>query len=480
MTNIVRILSLFFSVIIGFFTFPISFIPSEADDNFEVITGDYSENMIIFNGEKTKTETDGNFRFNNNGTVTFSDKLKITLDNPYCEWFNYFSIAYISDSYLKGVIEYKSGLSAKSEEFFLEPSDNQSVFSSFIDNCLKKQKANAVVSVSFEPLNAENATLKICGVSIFNRAVPEREVFIQNEKYKLGIDLLWGGALSYLEDLNSNVEAVKVNDLIKVDSNASERYNSKAVNKNVNLINRFDAGRLVQQSYYGTSSGDYEPGIFMDNVWAYNPVQGGNQYNDSSKIIDLKLTDTSVYVKCRPLDWAKSKEFITPSYMEATYEFVNNTVRVSCRFTDFSGYNNTDMRSQEIPAFYCIEPLNNFIYYAGDKPWTNEDLTVIDNLIFWPDAGYPNYYSSENWSAFIGEFNDSFGIGLYVPDETTFLTGVFSRGTTTENDPSVSAATSYIAVTKNMIMKSYEPFEYEFYITTGDSFEIRSNFNDIK
>lgn len=267
---------------------------------------------------------------------------------------------------------------------------------------------------------------------------------------------------------------------MKVDSKASERYNTKAISKNVNLINRYDAGRLVQQSYYGTASEEYSPETFMGNVWAYNPVQGGNQYNDSSKIVDLRICENSLYVKCRPLDWAKSKEHITPSYMEATYEFTENSIHVKCRFVDFSLYDNTEARTQEIPAFYCIEPLNNFIYYAGDNPWSDEELTTVDNLIFWPDAGYPTYNSLENRSAFIGEFNDSFGIGLYVPDETRFLTGVFARGTVTSADPSVEPATSYIAVTKDMVLRNYEPYGYEFYITTGDSAEIRNNFKLIK
>ena len=218
----------------------------------------------------------------------------------------------------------------------------------------------------------------------------------------------------------------------------------------------------------------------MGNVWAYNPVQGGNQYNDSSKIVDLKINDSLLYVKCRPLDWAKPKECITPSYMEATYEFINGLVHISCRFVDFSGYNNTEARSQEIPAFYCIEPLNNFVYCAGDNPWTDDELSVVDNLIFWPDAGYPKFYSSENWSAFRGEFSDSFGIGLYTPNETEFLTGVFNRGTTSSVDPSKDSATSYIALTKTMVLNSYEPFEYDYYLTTGNVNEIRNNFKSLK
>ena len=57
-------------------------------------------------------------------------------------------------------------------------------------------------------------------------------------------------------------------------------------------------------------------------------MQGGNQYNDHSKIVDLRLSEEEIYIKCRPLDWAKEKEFITPSYMEAWYTIENNNVHV--------------------------------------------------------------------------------------------------------------------------------------------------------
>lgn len=124
--------------------------------------------------------------------------------------------------------------------------------------------------------------------------------------------------------------------------------------------------------------------------------------------------------------------------------------------------------------------MNIFVYYAGNNPWTDGELSVVDNLIFWPDAGYPQFYSLENWSAFRGEFSDSFGIGLYIPNETEFLTGVFSRGTTTSSDPSKDAATSYIALTKTMVLKAYDPFEYDYYLTTGDVNEIRSKFKSLK
>lgn len=432
----------------------------KTDESFDLENGD-----IILN-KKTEIAID-------KGSLT---NTVLDLAKNECGWFNYYGIEYSSDCYIKVTISYAAGVKSKSEDFFLEPSKEKTTFYSFVDDALKGKRGNKVNSITFETLTEGNENIQIYGFSVFNREIPEQEIFIQNDTHKLGIDLLWGGALSYLEDLDSNVQAVSVDGKIKVDSNATERYNAESVNNNVNLINRNDTGRLVQQSYYGTL--EYDHGVYMENDWRYNPVQGGNQFNDASKIVDLRVTDNSIYVKCRPLDWAKEKEYITPSYMEATYSLENGGVHAKCRFVDFSGYPEAEA-TQEIPAFYCIEPLNNFVYYDGDKPWTNGKLTNEPDLIFWPDAGYPNFYSKENWSAFTGEFEDSFGIGVYVDNEEAFLAGVFEREKTTNEDPSKDGPTSYIAIVKNRIFKSFDPYEYEYYLATGDTTEIRDTFEKI-
>lgn len=467
-----KIVSLILSFVLGFFTYPISFLFK--DDAFDVEVSAMTAKTLTVNGKTTKIN--GDFTVDGDGRTEISEKTIIEIDKSFFDWFNYYAISYSSDEYVRGEITYRAGVKSKSESFFLEPGEEKT-FYSFIDNCLNGTKANAVKSIAFEPLNCETARFSLNGISVFNRKIPEQEIYIENKNVKIGIDLLWGGALSYLEDLDSSVQVVEHNGEIKVDSNASERYGEEALNDNVNLINRNDTGRLVQQSYYGAlESESYEAEYYNENLWNYNPVQGGNQYNENSKIIDIKIDDNLLYIKSQPLDWAKKKEYITPSYMEAYYTLEGKAVHVSCRFVDFSGYEPT-VRTQEIPAFYCVEPLNNYVYYAGEKPWTNDELTYKKDLIFWPDAGYPNFTSSECWSAFTGEFEDSFGIGLYVPNQTTFLTGVFERGKTASDDPSREGPTSYIAVTKDMEFKSFAPFEYDYYITTGDVNEIREVFS---
>ncbi len=467
-----KTISLILAFIFGFFTYPVSFLPFLNSTDFGIDCSAPTAEGIYVEGEYIAVDA----KTDVSGGIVLTDTVTIEINKNYFKWFNYYGIAYTTDAHIKGEICYNAGVKTVTEEFFLEPSEDVTYFYSFINNCLKGTKANFINSISFTPLDKDKATIYIHGINAFNREIPDKQIYIQNNSVKIGVDLLWGGALSYLEDLDSNVQVVDVDGKIHVDSDAAKRYNAKSVNDNVNLINKNDTGRLVQQSYYGTiDDKNYEPAVYMDNKWHYNPVQGGNQYNENSKIVDLKIDDNLIYIKCQPLDWAKEKEHITPSYMEAYYTLDGKIVDVSCRFVDFSGYKETP-RTQELPAFYCVEPLNNFVYCD------NGELKYVKDLIFWPDAGYPNYASTENWAAFTGEFDDSFGIGLYVPDEgaTSFLTGVFARGETTNHSPADDGPTSYIAVVKDMLFKSYTPIEYDFYITTGDVNEISNTFSTIK
>ena len=459
-----KIIALVLAFVTGFFSYPFSFLPKNIDTSFYAETG----SMFTFNGSRIDAAVDGTVLDTNE--IELNKKVTVDLDTQIVDWFNFFTLAYSSDAYLKGEISYKTGVIDKSEEFFLEPAENGN-FSSFIDNCLDGTKADGVYSVSFEPLNVSEATIKIHGLSTFNREVPDREVYIEADGYKIGVDMLWGGALSYLEDTDSHVEAVNVDGRVYVDKKASEIYGKKAFSKNVNLINRFDPGRLVQQSYYGTGDCEqYTGGIYMDQKWNYNPVQGGNQFGESSKIVDLRCNENSIYIKCRPLDWSLPEENATPSYMEATYTVEKGAVHVECRYVDFSGYP-VAYTSQEIPAFYCIEPFNRFVYANGGAIKSEPDL------IFWPDAGYPNFVSDENWSAFVGQGENAFGIGVYVEGEDTFLSGVFGRGGELSKDPSKDAPTSYIAVIKFRESTSYDPYTYDYYLATGDTNEIRTTFN---
>ena len=191
-------IALIFSIVTGYITYPLSFLKNSIDNEYKIRENVSEVTKVLYSGKSFKTE-----------------------------WFNYYGIKYTSEAYYKGTLTYFDGLKEISEDFFLEPAENGEFFS-FIDGFLDGKKANAICDIQFECLGDEESDLVFYGISTFNRDIPENEVFIESTGHKLGIDLHWGGALSYLEALGENVEAVFVDERIKVDSNASERYNGQA------------------------------------------------------------------------------------------------------------------------------------------------------------------------------------------------------------------------------------------------------------
>jgi len=421
-------------------------------------------------------------------TKTFEEVTVLELNDWKDIPFNRYGIKYQSNRILKGTIHYTLDGNEINEDFFLGKNQNPNVFYSFIDaysidNTGNKRGLN-LSSISFRTLDGKNCTLQIYGIGLYEKEKMPNTLYISDNNLKLGINLNWGGGIEYLERLNANVEAVRLgNSQVKVSKDAQAKYGGTLLTKNVNLINRHDTGRSVQQSYYGSrGNGDgYEKWFYAggNDWWPYNPVQGGNVFNESSKIVEYKITENEIYVKCQPLDWAKPREYITPSYMEQRYTLVNGTVKSLCRFTDYSPYNHPEA-DQEIPALYCIEPLNSYRYYGGANPWEN-DLAISrkDDLAFWvPD--YPRFNTTEYWSAFTNDETDGFGLAMYVPDNKSTLVGIFKRGEYIQNDPSLSDPASYIAVVSRLRIKQFIPLEYSFLLTAGNLSEMRQAIYDNK
>ena len=483
MKVIQRILAFIMSFIISLVSYGISFSTFDEQETFMIpvmTANQWNGKNLYVNGrtavigvEKGEPLTDTLYP-----SFAFEDELSIKIGDTGTKSFNYYGFSLQSSKPLKGSITY--GIFGKSytEEFFIEQSNEPLEFFSFIDGYFDKQKGCKITNISFENLGGGQAQLVIKGIAFYNRRIYDETVYTSDANYKLGVSLRWGGALSYLEYLKANVQAVRTPDDVIIGVDSLSKYGGELITDTVNLINRADTGRLVQQSYYGTSgeNDDYVQGEWMNTKWTYNPVQGGNTYNDASKIVDCKVTADSVYIKCRPMDWAKTAKDITPSYMEATYTLIDGYVKVDCRFVDFSRWESVYM-GQELPAFYAVEPLNSFRYYGGSAPWTNDtEILHQDNLIFWPDAGMPTFQATEFWCAWTNMEDDGFGIGLYVPGISNMLAGIYDRGGKIGEDPSTSGPTSYVAAQKALSIKSFVPLMYSYLIAAGNISEIRQTF----
>lgn len=371
--------------------------------------------------------------------------------------FNRITLGYVSTQPLHGTVTYSVDGQSVTDDFYLEA--GKDTFSCLISQYLDGKKGQGVTKMHFESCNGQSAQFALCVMVLEDYPVygnATDNYYIENDRYKLGIRLGWGGGIDYLLDKQCPIEGLG------------------------NLVNQADTGRLVQQSYYGVvRNGEFEPGEFNGSEWCYNPVQGGDKYLHPGRIIDVVVTEDSMYIKAQPLDWAKDN-YLTPSYMENVYTLYEDRVLVDNRFVDFSNWTHR-MAQQELPAFYTVSHLSVFSFYNGTNPWTDDTLSYRHDLNFWGDylwAGDCTFRlrrsNTETWCAWTSP-EHGYGFGLYVPGVDCFKAGCYQYNNSMDSE---EFATNYVAPLKNMLIKSFEPIEYSYMMATGSLPELRALFTE--
>lgn len=376
-------------------------------------------------------------------------------DFKVCGEFNKFVFAYTAKNPVKLFVDYElTDGTTINDYFFLDAGEK--TFEALIDGYTEGKKGTKIVRVETKDLSEASDIVFKSAECLLVPVIAEDTCYLSNARYTLGVRLIWGGGINYLVDRECSIDGM------------------------TNMINQYDTGRLVQQSYYGCGeNGENEWGYFNNSKWPYNPVQGGDRGNMHSRLIDVKVTDKSVYIKAQPRDWGKIG-VLTPSYMENTYTLDGDLIRVDNKFTDYSGWKHP-INAQELPAFYTVSYLSRFVFYDGDKPWKDDMLSTRDNLHFW---GMPEYDSEcsfrikenndEIWSAWVSP-KDDYGIGLYVP-ETDFLKA--GRNAYNDSKDPLDPATNYTAPLGFIGIVSYKPIEYSYLMTCGSVAEIRERFKE--
>jgi len=391
------------------------------------------------------------------GSVTFSGELTVTMtDEALNTKFNRFTMDYTSDQPLQIALSVGS---TEKDSYFLEAGDD--TFSAVVPDFLEGRHRRRLSAMTVAACTEETTTFTLTDISIEQTDVPSlaanATVFLETQRLKLGISLGWGGAISHLEDKSCSIDGL------------------------TNLVNTFDEGRLIQQSYYGTFpfEGGYEADGHYDNRdWKYNPVQGGDQYKNKSRLIDFVISENEIYVKAQPQDWALDGQ-ITPSYMENRYILHEDYVEVKNRFTDYSGWEHP-YGDQELPAFYTVSYLGDYVCYEGIRPWTGDELSYYHDLGFWgsSNAGEPiarTHYRKSNTETWCAWYNaqDDFGMGIYVPNIDTYLGGRLLYDGTKEAS---GGPCNYISASRAVKLVSFESLEYDYLLATGSVAQIREIF----
>ncbi len=410
--------------------------------------GTVSGQQVIPLNDTTTVVSYGYYNAISGDSFTYPANLHVYPDNQPSEKFDRFTLTYTASTLTRGVISYYVNGVKISDEFFLEASSTPKTFSSLILGYFEGQMASEIESIILYPVNASSSTFALRGIETEDYADYRDTIYLQNENVKVGVLLTMGGGISHYEQL----------------SDGTEKYD--------NLLNRYDEGRLIQQSYYGIDRDPYEMGLMNGQAWRYNPVQGGDVGRNPSRLVDVIVSDGSIYVKTRPMDWGHSGH-LTPSYMENSYVLHDNFLQVYNRFVDFSSYTHT-AAAQELPAFYTISALDTFSMYTGGSPWTNGAYTDYKDLEFWA-GNHDQYYDitsgNENWFA----FHDStgFGIGLYVPGAEEIVAGRFMYdGSASADAPS----TNYFAPLRTLTLKAGKAIEYSYLVCAGSMTQMREIF----
>lgn len=267
--------------------------------------------------------------------------------------------------------------------------------------------------------------------------------YLDNGSIRLGVDTSKGGAIVVLQP-------------------------SGTLGSGSNVVNTFDLGREIQQSYYSGPSSFVPAGATQHpswSPWPWNPVQAGDAYGNKSTLIASSTSSTQLYVKSRPKQWALQnvdsectlEEWITLSGSVATVR--NRLTNARSDTTQYAA------RTQELPAVYTWAKLTQLKTYTGTQPFTSGSLSVI------PNAGPPwtTFRATEGWAAYV-DAND-WGLGVFAPNNVKFIggfAGTPGTGSTT------SSNTGYIAPIRAEIIDDDIVYEHTYHLILGSLASIRA------
>lgn len=248
---------------------------------------------------------------------------------------------------------------------------------------------------------------------------PEKWAYLDNGAVRLGVKLSSGAGIGWLS------------------LSKSER----------NLLNHWDHGRLVQQSYYGNADGS----VWGTKPWRWNPVQGGDYKGTPAKVLEYKQRKNTLYAKTMARNWAGCTDL-----PEATFEqwirLEGPLVQVKYQLT-YTGTTRHASRHHEIPALFLEPDLDTLVIgEQRSKPgWPNESRVM-----------------PEHWAAYVDK-ND-FGVGARVPLADRLTCYRFGDGKPEHGSCSYFAPLTEFAISPGLV------FSYELTLTCGTLTQLRERF----
>jgi hypothetical protein len=227
-----------------------------------------------------------------------------------------------------------------------------------------------------------------------------------------------------------------------------------------NVLNSFDRGRFVQQSYYGETDGS----MWGKNPWRYNPVQGGHYLGKPAQVLEFKADTTTLYSKTRAVHWATGAD-LPEVDMEQWITLEGPLAHVRFQMT-YRGEKTHPAHHQEIPAFFVEPRLGTLAFYDGAAPWTGGALTRKQ-----PNFPNESVKWTEHWAAWVDDQNR--GVGLCVPVATEATCYRYGNGVIRKDSCSYIAPLATFALVPGLVWK------YDAWMTLGGVEEIRERFRKV-
>lgn len=433
---------------------------------------------------------------------------------------NFMRIRLDTDVNLIGYVHYTNAEDSdvnNAEKFYIEAGSTE--FTTFLDAYRKgafaayKKVIQKITLKNVDSTKAGKITLK--SVDFSDRSYdPNQMMYIDDGMLRVGTSPGLGGALTYVARIGSNVKEYVNADGDTIIGRIADTSSVDLISETVNLVNTYDLGREIQQSFYWpvkeqhgyipTSEKKY-PGDLN-----YNPIQCGSAGSVGPQIVDYYCTKDEIYVKAYGQDWYLVNQ-VDATYYENWFKFGDDGVLIVknkiTNFTQFTETSGLEFVCQESPAFYSVYPLNYF--YAETVQGT-----IFDNSLCPYGTGIgktslnqnvtDRYYYSlaagqipDSWIAYVTE--KKFGLGIYNPSAHSFKA---SRGYTSikyadknnhtthkdfyDDDYSSYVpscyANNYGYLNTGIIcqMVDFVPLEYSYAIFAGDVTEMRSAFKKLK
>jgi hypothetical protein len=214
------------------------------------------------------------------------------------------------------------------------------------------------------------------------------------------------------------------------------------------------------------SSQGQSPAKHWEHI-GWNPIQTGDDFDNSSQVLAHENDGRILYIKCQPLQWPLNHvpgECTFESWLELDGPVVKARARLNNARSDHHQY---PARHQELPAVYANAAFPRVVSYLGDQPFTQAAISEVPQ----PKAGQPWSYwqGTEGWAALLNAQNQ--GLGLITPQRSAFVGGF--AGQAGPND-TFGNATGYLAGLSDEILDHNITFEFRYELLAGSLAEIRA------